>query len=274
MRSKKFVIAYAVVIFLIVFLITFNCVCSITQISVTFTTGSPQMSAAATDIQKDLETKYLKKNFLFFNASDVIEVVAEKGDGYLEVTSVEKHFPNKITVTVREKFETYAYSSNGKYYVVSEEGVVLKVKDANESNLGGSNIEVVGFEFGDYKEGDLFGVSESQQQAYEAYLEVCGVLNEAFGTLRSNIRKIEYFGERNIINNLTLTTVEGVQILISDCTEDAAAKAQEAADFYLNECDTAQRMRGYIRVDKQDSGKISVSYLDKRPPEWVASSQS
>ena len=108
MRSKKFLIAYAVVIFLIVFLITFNCVCSITQISVTFTTGSPQMSAAATDIQKDLETKYLKKNFLFFNASDVIEVVAEKGDGYLEVTSVEKHFPNKITVTVREKCETYA----------------------------------------------------------------------------------------------------------------------------------------------------------------------
>lgn len=274
MRSKKFVIAYAVVIFLIVFLITFNCVCSITQISVTFTTGSPQMSAAATDIQKDLETKYLKKNFLFFNASDAIDVVAEKGDGYLEVTSVEKHFPNKITVTVREKFETYAYSSNGKYYVVSEEGVVLKVKDANESNLGGSNIEVVGFEFGDYKEGDLFGVSESQQQAYEAYLEVCDVLNEAFGTLRSNIRKIEYFGERNIINNLTLTTVEGVQILISDCTEDAAAKAQAAADFYLNKCDTAQRMRGYIRVDKQDSGKISVSYLDKKPPEWVASSQS
>ena len=41
MRSKKFVIAYAVVIFLIVFLITFNCVCSITQISV----GIDQISA-------------------------------------------------------------------------------------------------------------------------------------------------------------------------------------------------------------------------------------
>ena len=40
MRSKKLVVVYAVILFLIVFLITFNSVCAITQIDARFDVSS------------------------------------------------------------------------------------------------------------------------------------------------------------------------------------------------------------------------------------------
>ena len=58
---------------------------------------------------------------------------AKKGDGYLEVESVEKHFPNKITVSLSEKYEVFAFlnETDGKYYVVGDDRTVLAVKEDN-----------------------------------------------------------------------------------------------------------------------------------------------
>ena len=93
MRSKKFVIIYAVVIFLIVFLITFNSVCSISQFEIRFEAGSAEMQTSAENIQARLDDEYLKKNFLFFKESTITSVVAEESGGYLEVTEIESIFP-------------------------------------------------------------------------------------------------------------------------------------------------------------------------------------
>ena len=65
MRSKKAVILYAVAVFLIVFLITINTVCAITQFEVYYTVESAVMEERAETVQKTLESKYLHKSFLF-----------------------------------------------------------------------------------------------------------------------------------------------------------------------------------------------------------------
>ena len=66
MRAKKYVVIYAVAVFLIIFLITFNSVCAITQFDVKYNVGSAQMTQAAQRVQSTLEDRYLNKSYLFF----------------------------------------------------------------------------------------------------------------------------------------------------------------------------------------------------------------
>ena len=93
MQKRIFVISSAVAVFVIVFLIAFSAVCSISQFDVVYDAGSPQMVAASERIQQQLEEKYLRKNYLFFEEENIREVVAEEGGGYLEVTGIEKNVP-------------------------------------------------------------------------------------------------------------------------------------------------------------------------------------
>ena len=108
MRSIKFFIGYAVAILLIVVVITINAVCSIAQFEVTVT-GSSFGEERASRIQTTLDEEFGGKSYLFFREDSVYDVVADQGGGYLEVESVEKHFPNKITVSLSEKYEVFAF---------------------------------------------------------------------------------------------------------------------------------------------------------------------
>ena len=65
MKSKKLVIGYAIAVFLLIFVITFNSVCAITQFDVKFETSSAGATASAKTVQERLDA-YLKKSFLFF----------------------------------------------------------------------------------------------------------------------------------------------------------------------------------------------------------------
>ena len=113
MRSIKFFIGYAIAIFLIVVVITVNAVCSIAQFEVTVT-GSSYGEALAAEIQATLDEEFGGKSYLFFRESSVYDVVSDAGEGYLEVESVQKHFPNKITVSLSEKYEVFAFEKEGK----------------------------------------------------------------------------------------------------------------------------------------------------------------
>lgn len=282
MRSKRFVIVYAIAIFLIIFFITLNSVCAITRFEVYYDVGSADMEKSAREMQQTLEDQYLRKSFLFFNESDAIETVARESNGYLEVTSVEKHFPNRIEMTVRERFENFAFERNGKYYVVGDDGKVIAIKDENVNNIAGSNIEIQGISFGEQKVGEVFTVSSGYESAYAA-------LNKLFEELdalgyRGNITKI-YYKSLGIVNdpenNKTLfyaQTVEGIGFWIVNPERDTEQKIKDVLEIYKNMDDLDQipeeelgqmqtsgsilRMSGYIiAVDSQP-----VRYSTSTPP--------
>lgn len=282
MRSKRFVIVYAIAIFLIIFFITLNSVCAITRFEVYYDVGSADMEKSAREMQQTLEDQYLRKSFLFFNESDAIETVARESNGYLEVTSVEKHFPNRIEMTVRERFENFAFERNGKYYVVGDDGKVIAIKDENVNNIAGSNIEIQGISFGEQKVGEVFTVSSGYESAYAA-------LNKLFEELdalgyRGNITKI-YYRSLGIVNdpenNKTLfyaQTVEGIGFWIVNPERDTEQKIKDVLEIYKNMDDLDQipeeelgqmqtsgsilRMSGYIiAVDSQP-----VRYSTSTPP--------
>ena len=284
MRSKRFVIVYAIAIFLIIFFITLNSVCAITRFEVYYDVGSAAMEKSARQMQQTLEEQYLRKSFLFFNQADAIETVARESGGYLEVTSVEKHFPNRIEMTVRERFENFAFERNGKYYVVGDDGKVIAIKDENVNNIAGSNIEIRGISFGEQTVGEPFAVSSGYEKAYAA-LNVFFDELDAMG-YRGNVTKI-YYRSLGIVNdpenNKTLfyaQTVEGIGLWISNPELDTQAKVRKVLEMYrdLDELDktagegaeqmqtsgSVLRMSGYIiAVDSE-----TVNYSTSTPPDF------
>lgn len=273
MRSKKFVVLYAVAIFLIVFLITFNSVCSISSIEIYYEVDGSQLQLAG-DIRDGLEERYLRKNFLFFDEEEAANYVSDETQGYFEVTELTKSFPNRISMHIREKYENYAFVLNGKYYVIGDDGTVLAVKDSNVNNLipAQSNVEVTGFRFSEPAVGGVLEVEAGQSAAYDALRTLIAELNRR--GLRSNIERIEYasLGVSDPANERDFFYVyctEGVQIWITSPSRNAEEKASKALDFYEG-LDDIERTYGYIAVTDLGQGEgssVSVAYSSDLPPE-------
>ena len=273
MRSKKFVVLYAVAIFLIVFLITFNCVCSVSYIEVYFETDGTQV-AAADAVRAELEDRYLRKNFLFFDEAGVKELVSEQSGGYFEVTSVEKSFPNTVTVRVREKYESYAFEKDGKYYVIGDDGTVLAVNQENKSDISdGRNIEIVGFAFPSAAVGEQFAVSAGYEEAYAALQTMFGVISDL--GLRGNVLRIEYDGFFELPDpadwfpQFIIDCKEGVQIVIPDPQIDAQRKAQVAFDAYIRlgeQVGDIGRTEGRIEIREGADGAPTAVYTPSESP--------
>lgn len=282
MRAKKYVVIYAVAVFLIIFLITFNSVCAITQFDVKYNVGSADMTRAAQRVQNTLESRYLRKSYLFFKDSDIREVVADEGGGYLEITDISRTFPNKISVTVREKFENYAFVAEGQdadgnlvytYYAVGDDGTVLAVSSENKNNITErQNIEIAGFEFPAVQVGEKFAVSEGFEDAYSALQTCFSVISEK--GLRGNILRIEYDGFFDLpdpsrwLAQFIIDCKEGVQIIIPDPQISTQEKAEKAFAEYLSldEVGDIGRMEGRIEVRTSASGEITAVYSPSESP--------
>ena len=281
MRAKKYVVIYAVAVFLIIFLITFNSVCAITQFDVKYNVGSVDMTRAAQRVQNTLESRYLRKSYLFFKDSDIREVVADEGGGYLEITDISRTFPNKISVTVREKFENYAFVAEGQdadgnlvytYYAVGDDGTVLAVSSENKNNISGRNIEIAGFEFPAVQVGEKFAVSEGFEDAYSALQTCFSVISS--NNLRGNILRIEYDGFFDLpdpsrwLAQFIIDCKEGVQIIIPDPQISTQEKAEKAFAEYLSldEVGDIGRMEGRIEVRTSASGEITAVYSPSESP--------
>lgn len=235
MRAKKFVILYAVVLFLVVFAITFNCICSIARFDVTFEVSSMGQQAKA--VQEKLEKEYGGKSYLFFSEEDVQNVVLELGGGYLEVENFSKTFPNVIHAEVREKYEELSLKLGDKYYAVDKENTVLAVNDTAVNNVAGSNVAVYGIAFVVPEVGDTLTVAAEDEAAFAAVRSAYKKMDEILGGARTNVSAIrfnrEFEGMVHGGTSLHIEMREGVCIWIMNCMEDTEAKVKTAMRAYL-----------------------------------------
>ncbi|HIY78375.1 MAG TPA: hypothetical protein H9728_04960 [Candidatus Borkfalkia excrementavium] len=265
MRSKKFVIGYAVAIFLIVFLITFNSVCSITQFDVRYDVGSEKAETLSKNVQNRLDG-YLRKSFLFFSEQDVYSAVEKEGGGYLEVVSVQKRFPNKITVQIKEVYEEYAFKTQEGYVVLDAEGNFIALKEDAGNNVNGSNVEIVGLNIAvDEQTGEIVADDPS---VFSLILQLCTAANGKLGGIRDNIARIEYLPDENTgFNHLVFTMREGMKILIMNVADENGmpeACFSAALDKYLALGD-ADRLHGYI-MPVLSEGNIQADYNPGESP--------
>ena len=193
MRSKKFVIVYAIIILLVVFLITFNSVCAIRQFDVRFDVASRQAKAQSAAIQEELDT-YLKKNFMFFDVKKIDEIFAREENSHLKILSVKKNFPNRITVHVCEMYESYAFydEESEKYYVTDDAGEIIAIKDDFSNNLSGNNIKIEGFSIQPAAIGQKLTVAEKQTEYYNGVRRALSSFENSLDGVRTNIVSVRF----------------------------------------------------------------------------------
>lgn len=264
MRSKKLVVVYAVILFLIVFLITFNAICAITQIDARFDVSSADAKQKAEKIQDELDG-YLRKNFLFFNADTVEQIFEREENSHFEVLSVEKSFPNKITVKVKEKFECYAFYDKAlqKYAVTDASGEVIALKDDVSNNLSGNNVAVTGFALQDAAAGRTLNVKESEQKGFAGVKAALAYFEKTLGGVRTNIVAVEYQAERDGIT--VFSSQEGVKFYftnIEKCTEALFAKVFQT----YSSLSDGEKTNGRITAAVADNGKPNVQYVTNDIP--------
>lgn len=290
MRSKKLVIGYAVAIFLLVFIITFNSVCSITQFDVRYETGSTAASASAEKVQARLN-EYLNKSYLFFktgNVDSIVEQVCAEDGTYLNVISVKKSFPNKVSVVIEEEYERYAYSFVGKdaegndaefFYVTDENGKILSIKKSNESNIHGAaaNVKIKGFTFSSAAVGETLAADQRVQ--FSLLNDMLAYADDALGGIAGRFSEIEYnSGGRNGLEYFHFVFTEGLELWLmahedNPLENDGSFEAdpliamecfKEAISCYLGLSD-AQKTYGYLRpgyVTKDSEGNPIEPYVN------------
>lgn len=271
MRAKKLIILYAVVLFLVVFAVTFNCVCAIARFDVKFEVSS--MTEEAQRVQARLEEEYGGKSYLFFGQEDVEAIVLEEGGGYLTVESFSKTFPNVIHAEVREKLEVLSVKVGDKYYAIDKDNTVLAINDAPVNNVSGNNPALYGISLdpdNPAQVGDKLTVAADDEAAFAAVRSAYDTMDEMLGGARVNVSAIrfnrEFEGMVHGGTSLYIEMREGVCIWIMNCMEDTEAKVKTAMRAYLgleevtwgaDEDDNplpprlltdAERMYGYLTV--------------------------
>lgn len=278
MKSKKLVIGYAIAVFLLIFVITFNSVCAITQFNVKFETSSAGATASAKTVQERLDA-YLKKSFLFFkekNVYNVVDKVCEEDGTYLEVLSVKKTFPNKVTVSVAERYEKYAFSVNGKYYITDTHGEILAVKEDNANNIGGNNIDIKGFTFAEAETGRI--ITADEEEMFSVLMTLLNTTaDEKLGGIRGRIASAKYISRGSGLtvkdDLFVFTFTEGMKIVLEHqnivdgeanpiTIEERQKCLADAIDHY-NGLTDSQKTFGYIFSYKQSDGSTACFYREE-----------
>lgn len=276
MRAKKLIILYAVVLFLVVFAVTFNCVCAIARFDVKFEVSS--MTGEAQRVQARLEEEYGGKSYLFFGQEDVEAIVLEEGGGYLTVESFSKTFPNVIHAQVREKLEVLSVKLGDKYYAIDEENTILAINGTAVNNVSGNNTALYGIEFAEAQVGEKLTVAAEDAAAFEAFMGIFIKKDEEekdeidiiLERTRDNIVSMRY--SKDLVGleyggaDLYIEMREGVCVWIIDPLEGFRDKMKSAMNAYLGLGD-AQRTYGYITVASADG---EADYRAEEPPFSVA----
>lgn len=278
MKSKKLVIGYAIAVFLLIFVITFNSVCAITQFDVKFETSSAGATASAKTVQERLDA-YLKKSFLFFkekNVYNVVDKVCEEDGTYLEVLSVKKTFPNKVTVSVAERYEKYAFSVNGEYYITDTHGEILAVKEDKANNIGGNNIDIKGFTFAEAETGQI--ITADEEDMFSVLMTLLNTTaDEKLGGIRGRIASAKYISRGSGLtvkdDLFVFTFTEGIKIVLEHqnivdgeanpiTIEERQKCLADAIDLY-NGLTDSQKTFGYIFSYKQSDGSTACFYREE-----------
>ena len=213
-------------------------------------------SAAAKDeaaeIQLALQEVYVGESLLFAEKTDAEELV--KSYPYFRVTKFEKRAPNVICVEVTEDMETFAVQTEHGYYILSQSGTVLSVRDDFNNRVDGeANIVIEGA----LPSGSVGEVVNGA--GFAELLKMASVLSERWNGLRGNIERIE-FDRVEDGGRMFLCMREGVKICLVHAHLLTEEKAEKLAQAYL-EMLPEQRLTGFLHVTESlDETSVIVKY--------------
>lgn len=202
MKNKKVLVILIAVVFGVIAIISCLGLFSIKKVQVVFAAHKETNSI---EIQDSLNS-FLGDNLLFLNLDEVNSVLNEYH--YMEVVSLEKSFPNVLTVQLKERREIYYIQNGTNFVVTNEDGFVLDTVDSIE-NISRDKIVL-----------DLTGVNvlECEQGSYlktdnDTLMDIIFEMSKSVN-LTDNINKISVNTEDRHFPDVNFTIVTGSTITV------------------------------------------------------------
>lgn len=223
---------------------------------------SEQAKTEAESLKKDLLTAYDKQSIFSVDTTIAQKVVAQYP--YFHITKLEKAYPNRLVVTVKEGEEVYAVkqAESDKYYILDEKGTVLQIRDSSKNRVDGAeNVLVTGQpvltltgEKGKMLAGD----------SCLAYLfPFCKEISTRLNGIRINVASVSVLrpasAETETLFKLSMR--EGVTVYVRNPAKDTLVKAQTAVEKYLS-LTVQEKLKGAVLIFDGEDG-IQSQYYEK-----------
>lgn len=253
MKTKRTMVILIATVF--VFVLLFSCILlfSVKKVDAEF--------SVATDIDtKELEEKlsdFCGENLLFFDKNEVVELV--ENYPYFELVSVEKKFPNIITVSVKERIETYYILTVDKVLITDKDGIVLNVKEKSEFDY---NIprEIITL--------TADGITFSEQNLGKKVVCDNAELLDIVFEMAKSVDLTDCIKSIHIVtakerDDVSFSTYTGVNILVTQATVRGVDKINTGFSAYNDRTDDYLKTYNNIEVVLKDDGKIVAVWTDK-----------
>lgn len=212
--SRKKIILILIATFIIITGIFFSPIFSVKKIEVL---GSTRFDKGYIVKKSELD---LNKNIYLLSKKNMKEKLLE--NPYIKNVEISVEFPSTLKVAINERVEVAALQYQGKYVLIDEEGVALRVeediKKADKPLFSGVKLTRVQL-------GQPTGIKEK-----EIFKSISRFINAA-----ENARIISNISEINIKdkNNIFILTTQGIQVLIGK-GENLEYKFLELNQILLN----------------------------------------
>ncbi len=245
MRTRKILARIIAITFALVVLLSCAGIFSVEKVDVSYAVCNSNVQSV-----QSILNGYKGKNLLFLDEQDVIDALKSKP--YLEVESVQKKYPNVLSIKIQERRETYKINYNEKTYILDENGVALN--NTGEISQGGEVIDLSFITFRNSPDFPLRKIkitdivlgqkikTSNDQTVFEA-LEIA----KQFG-LFDCIKSVTIEDCTEGQYDVSFETHTGVKIYIEDVLVDAQRKGQVGLDAYNNLANDYQKRFGLLET--------------------------
>ncbi len=255
MRKKGLTILLTALVFLSAVALGFSSVFRIDTVALELTSVSAQTAGQAQEIQEKLKNAYDREGSFGVSREKAEEIV--KGYPHLRITAFTVSYPDKLVIKLAEEGEVYSYLlADGRYAIMSKDGIVLDIRENAESRLdGGNTVEwkckgtAVTANKGEALTGDT---------QISTLLALCTAIGNELGGIRRNVLRAEVVQETLGLTVYDIEMREGVRLRFYNPALLTEEKAKKAVVAYLSLSD-AQRMTSYIQITEKD-GVVFADY--------------
>ncbi len=267
MIKKKLLVILISITFALVVLFSCASLLAIKKVEVKYALANTDVNA----VQKILD-KNLNKNLLFLSEGDVKDLL--KRQPYLDVVTVDKKFPNVLSVSVKERREVYRIQTDSASYILDENGFVL-----NDTGVAMQNNEIIDLSFISFVNNPSFPtkievvsaklgekLQTTHDQAFYQTLKIAKNVG-LFDCIKSiSIECIDPIGWQEF--DVEFLTKTGVSLKVMDLLVDGERKGQVCFDAYNNEASDYQKRFGNI-LGYYSQGKLTVIHTFEGQPDTL-----
>lgn len=249
MRNGKLISILIAIAFFVIALFSCFMLFSVKKVDVDYMVDS---DTDTTSVQTQLD-KFIGTNLLFFNGNAV--ALSLEDFHYMEVLSVYKQYPNVIKVEIKQRREVYEIAHDGKIYVTTADGFVLRVEDdlGQENGREKIRLHLDGIEILDGTLGKTISTTDDEMMK-----QVFDMADAVW--LTDCIKSVTV--EKDVLEqNAIFNTYTGVKIIVPEMLDEGVKKIQTAFEKYdLGASDYEKTFRSMM-VIKLHTGIIEAQWI-------------